>query len=88
MKDVATVFDSLTTRCPRLGHDVPFDYCRKTDRGLPCSRSLVCWEAAFPVREYMVRALTEEEWRTVFETPSKPRLDAILAAAAESEARR
>ncbi|MFH1135699.1 MAG: hypothetical protein V1816_06400 [Pseudomonadota bacterium] len=82
MIDVKTVFDGLETRCPRLGGPVPFDYCRKTDGGLPCPRSLVCWETAFPVREYMVRVLSADEWTRVFENPPGARLDSILKAAA------
>ena len=85
MKDVETVFDKLETRCPRLGGPVPFRYCKKTNNGLPCSKSLICWEAAFPVREYMLRALTPEEMIQVFESPPQPRLEAILNAARAAE---
>ena len=78
MIDVKTIFDTLETRCPRLGGTVPFDYCRKVADGLPCSKSIICWECIFPVGEYMERALTEEEWQAVFDQPSKNRLDTIL----------
>jgi len=76
--DVKTIFDSLETRCPRLGGDVPFDYCRKVADGLPCGRSLICWEPRFPVGEYMESVLTGEEWRKAFENPPTNRLDTIL----------
>jgi hypothetical protein len=82
MIDVPTIFDTLTTRCPSLGGPVPFDYCRKLAQGLPCRRALVCWELLFPVAEYMVRVLTEEEWHRAFDSPPTPRLDVILKAAA------
>jgi len=88
MLDVKTVFDRLETRCPRLGGTAPFDYCRKVANGLPCSKSLLCWEMMFPVREYMAKVLTEEEWRTVFEQPPKPRLEVILEAAEKAAGRR
>jgi hypothetical protein len=81
MKDVATVFDRLDTRCPRLGGEVTFDYCRKMGEGLPCSRSLLCWAPQFPVMEYMIRVLDSDEWRQVFEQPPKPRLSSVLEAA-------
>lgn len=87
MLDVATVFDQLDMRCPRLGGTITFDYCRKVNKGLPCNRSLICWEAAFPVHEYMIRILDEDEWRKVFETPPTPRLDALLNAASEASSR-
>jgi len=88
MLDVRTVFDRLETRCPRLGGTVPFDYCRKTANGLPCAKSLLCWEMMFPVREYMAKVLTEGEWRTVFEQPPRPRLEVILEAANQAEVNR
>ena len=81
MIEVETVFDKLETRCPRLGGDVPFRYCLKAGHDLPCARALVCWENAFPVREYMTHILTGEEWREAFESPPKRRLDTILEAA-------
>jgi len=81
MKDVPTIFDALEMRCPRLGGPVPFDYCRKVAGGLPCARALLCWAAAFPIRDYMIRVLTEEEWSRAFEQPPRERLDTILDAA-------
>lgn len=84
MLDVETVFDALEMRCPRLGGEVTFAYCRKIGDGLPCTRSLICWEAPFPVADYMARVLTEDEWRAVFEAPPKKRLDAILEAASQA----
>jgi hypothetical protein len=80
MKDVATVFDRLDLRCPRLGGSVTFDYCRKVSEGLPCSRSLLCWAPQFPVMEYMIRVLDSDEWQQVFEQPAKPRLSSVLEA--------
>jgi len=88
MLDVKTVFDELEIRCPRLGGTVPFDYCRKVANGLPCTKALLCWEMMFPVREYMAKVLTEEEWRTVFDQPPKPRLEVILEAAQKASGRR
>jgi len=76
--DVKTVFDELEIRCPRLGGSVTFDYCRKVADGLPCSRSLVCWEMQFPVMEYMKRILTEDEWEAVFNEDTQSRIEKIL----------
>ena len=81
MKDVPTALDQLEIRCPRLGGPVQFLYCRKVAEGLPCSRSLVCWEAIFPIERYMAGALDEDEWRRVFVEPSPGRLDRVLEAA-------
>ncbi|MBU2549779.1 MAG: hypothetical protein KKB20_15300 [Proteobacteria bacterium] len=85
MLDVKTPFDDLESRCPRLGGEVTFDYCRKLAGGLPCGRSLICWELLFPVQLYMARILTEEEWREAFDQPGPGRLERILEAAARAE---
>jgi len=79
--DVETVFDKLETRCPRLGGSVPFDYCRKLEEGLPCSRALVCWEPHFPVARYLSSVLTKEEWGKTFKTDSQSRLEKIISIA-------
>ncbi|MEW5725981.1 MAG: hypothetical protein AB1896_22930, partial [Thermodesulfobacteriota bacterium] len=81
MIDIETAFDRLEIRCPRLGGTVPFNYCRKVAEGLPCAKSLICWELMFPVAEYMTRILNQEEWIRSFERPSPGRLDQILKAA-------
>ena len=86
MKDVVTVFDQLDLRCPRLGGTVTFDYCRKVSQGLPCSRSLLCWAPQFPVMEYMIRVLDQDEWQQVFEQPPQARLSSVLEAADKARA--
>ena len=85
MLDVPTAFDSLDTRCPRLGGAVTFLYCRKVAEGLPCPKSILCWEAAFPVMVYMQKILTAEEWREVFEKTPRMRLDTVLEAAGRAD---
>ncbi len=46
--------------CPRLGHLVRFDYCRKAgeDQG-PCFKSLDCWWERFDVVGYFRHRLPE-----------------------------
>ena len=38
-------FDELIIRCPSLGGEVPFSYCRKQGKGDPCPRLPRCWMA-------------------------------------------
>ncbi|MFZ5797508.1 MAG: hypothetical protein ACYCYR_10810 [Desulfobulbaceae bacterium] len=61
--------DSLQIRCPKLGHQIPFSYCRTENLGLPCSRIMFCWQPYFGVEAYLRRELTPEEWRDTFEKP-------------------
>lgn len=81
MIDVETAFDKLETRCPRLGGNVDFLYCRKVADNLPCNRALICWEMSFPVEIYLRKTMTPEEWQMVFERPPQSRLEKILEAA-------
>lgn len=83
MLKVETAFDKLETRCPQLGGPVHFGYCIKMDEGLPCSKSLICWELFFPVDRYMSGVLSKQEWEKVFNKQATPRLTKILEIATD-----
>ncbi len=70
--------NKLLIRCPRLGHEIYFAYCRQENMGLPCFKILDCWFAYFKVEEYLRREMTEQEWKDVFETPGKPKIISLL----------
>jgi hypothetical protein len=40
-------------RCPRLGHELTFGYCRQETRGKPCRLILDCWWERFDVRSFL-----------------------------------
>ena len=63
------VFDEIEVRCPRLGGEVTFGYCRTVSDGLPCNRALICFERKFPVADYFRRVLRETTFRQCFEEP-------------------
>jgi hypothetical protein len=66
--------DSFQIRCPRLGQQIHFGYCRQENLGLPCFKTLDCWYIYFPVVEYLQQQLSTAEWREVFETPTAPKM--------------
>ncbi len=70
--------DDMRIRCPRLGHQVPFSYCRIENRGLPCFKTLDCWHLHFPVADFLKNALSPEEWEKTFERPVKPKTVSLL----------
>ena len=47
-------------RCPRLGHELTFGYCRQETRGKPCRLILDCWWERFDVRSFLQANLPEE----------------------------
>ena len=63
--------DDYEIRCPRLGHQISFSYCRKEKKGLPCFKTLDCWYSHFLVEEFMRKELTVEEWETAFSRPTQ-----------------
>ena len=65
-------------RCPRLGHQIYFSYCRRENEGLPCAKTLDCWYPHFSVVEFLRRDLSAIEWRDAFERPAKPKMLSLL----------
>ena len=66
--------DTLQIRCPRLGHQIHFSYCRTENFDLPCPRIILCWHPFFAVEAYLRRELTTEEWHQNFEKPAPPKV--------------
>lgn len=66
--------DSFQIRCPRLGQQIPFSYCRQENMGLPCFKTLDCWYIYFQVVEYLQQELSSTEWQQCFEKPPTPKL--------------
>ena len=52
-------------RCRRLGHEVPFGYCRRETGGMPCRLILDCWWERFDVRAFLRAHLPEKEMAVV-----------------------
>jgi hypothetical protein len=70
--------DTFQIRCPRLGHQIYFSYCRRENSGLPCFKTLDCWHVYFPVMEFLQQELSSDEWRKAFEKPAKPKILSLL----------
>jgi len=67
--------DTLQIRCPRLGHQIHFSYCRTENLGLPWSSDHPLLAALF-LRggRYLRRELTKDEWRDTFDKPAQPKV--------------
>lgn len=70
--------DDYKIRCPRLGHQISFTYCRSENMGLPCFKTLDCWYDHFLVEEFLKQELTGKEWEHVFGRPPKPKLLSLV----------
>ncbi|MEJ2724755.1 MAG: hypothetical protein P8175_08940 [Deltaproteobacteria bacterium] len=61
-------------RCPRLGHQITFSYCRYENKGLPCFKILDCWFSHFLVDDFLRKELEPDEWKRAFESVPKPKM--------------
>ena len=77
-KKTAPPGDGFKIRCPRLGHQIYFSYCRAENQGLPCMKTLDCWHTQFEVEAYLKAALSEAEWQKAFLTHAKPKMLSLL----------
>ena len=70
--------DDQKIRCPRLGHQISFSYCRLENRGLPCFKILDCWQGHFQVEGYLKKELTAEQWEKAFSGAPKPKILSLV----------
>jgi hypothetical protein len=54
-------YDSLLIRCPRLGGQVTFGYCRNEGGDLPCLRIIACWQSTLPIADFLKKTLNPEQ---------------------------
>jgi hypothetical protein len=73
-------FDRIDVRCPQLGGEVTFAYCRELQNGLPCPRALICFELRFPVEAYFRRVLEKQTFERLFNSKQPSRLERLFRA--------
>ena len=70
--------EAFAIRCPRLGHQINFSYCRVENSGLPCFKTLDCWYNYFDVQAYLTDKLTKEDFETTFLKKGKPKVSSLF----------
>ena len=53
MADETTAHDERKRRCPMLGHEIRFAYCRAPGSALPCRKIFDCWWRTFEVESFV-----------------------------------
>jgi len=71
-------YDSLIIRCPMLGGEAPFHYCRNVNQDLPCRKIIVCWEFRVEIAKFLNEHYSFEQIQIALAPPTKTRLDTIL----------
>jgi len=70
--------DALIIRCPMLGGEVPFRYCRTVNEELPCRKIIICWEFRIEIGQFLNEHYSLDEIQRALAPPTKTRLDTIL----------
>jgi hypothetical protein len=70
--------DALIIRCPQLGGEVPFSYCRTVNEDLPCRRIIICWEFRFEIAKFLNEHYSIDQIQSALAPPSKTRIETIL----------
>jgi hypothetical protein len=70
--------DALIIRCPMLGGEVPFQYCRTLNEELPCRKIIVCWEFRIGISKFLGEHYSMEQIQQAFSPPTKTRIETIL----------
>lgn len=61
--------DTETIRCPALGDEVNFKYCRIMNDRFPCSRIVACWQTRLDINKFLLDNFTNEELDRIFVAP-------------------
>jgi hypothetical protein len=70
--------DTLIIRCPQLGGEVPFHYCRTINEDLPCRRIILCWEFRIEIAKFLNENYTIDQIQRALAPPTKTRIETIL----------
>jgi hypothetical protein len=71
-------YDSLIIRCPQLGGEVPFRYCRTVNEELPCRSIVVCWEFRIEISDFLNEHYSIDQIHRALLKPPKTRIETIL----------
>ena len=70
--------DALIIRCPMLGGEVPFQYCRTVNENLPCGRIIICWEFRIEIGKFLNEHYSIDEIQMALAPPAKTRVETLV----------
>ncbi len=71
-------YGGIEIRCPRMGGQVTFEYCRMEGGDLPCSRAIACWNLHFDAEAFFREVLCPEDFEKAFATPQQPKVVTLI----------
>jgi hypothetical protein len=69
--------DDKPIRCPRLGDEVNFRYCRIMNDRLPCGRIVGCWQTRIDIDQFLRDHYSGEELDRAL-APPKPKMETLV----------
>ena len=80
--------ERLERRCPRLGGDVAFGYCKVCGEGkTPCFKVFDCWWERFDVVAHMQACLSPDVFETLSDSRPQPKMTSLLDLIRQAQAR-
>ena len=70
--------DASIIRCPMLGGEVPFQYCRTVNEDLPCRKIIICWEFRIEIGKFLNENYSVEQIQRALAPPSKTRIETLI----------
>ncbi len=72
-----TQHDHRPLRCPKLGHEVQFTYCRCHAGELPCNKIFDCWWQSFDITAFIKEHYTKDHIKKII-APPKPKMTSLI----------
>lgn len=69
--------DDKRMRCPRVGGEVTFRFCRFENNMLPCRFIVGCWQGQMDIEAFLDEQFSEEELDRIF-APPKPKMETLV----------
>ena len=69
--------DEKTMRCPRVGGEVTFRFCRFENNMLPCRFIVGCWQGQMDIEAFLYEHYSEDELNRIF-APPKPKIESLV----------
>jgi len=74
---VSEQYDDKAMRCPRVGGEVNFRFCRFENNMLPCRFIVGCWQGQIDIEAFLDEQYSEEELDSIF-APPRPKMEALV----------
>jgi len=72
-------YDEREIRCPRLGGEVNFKFCRTSEEPF-CHRIIICWAERIDIGAFLSENYTPEQIQSALNKPRATKLEQILKA--------